>query len=157
MTTEKEYITKEKAELLKQELSDLQSTKRKEIIETLEYAKSLGDLSENAEYHQAREAQGKLEDRISEINRILKDAEIVSKKKNDSGVVSIGCEVEVKKKGETKSKNFFIVGEGEADMSSGKISYQSPLGEALFGAKKGDSVTFKSPAGPIEYKIIDVK
>ncbi len=155
MTTEKEYITKEKALLLKEELNNLQSVKRKEIIESLEYAKSLGDLSENAEYHQAREAQGKLEDRIQEINRILKDAEIVSKKKSD--VVGIGSEVDVKKKGETKSKTFYIVGEGEADMSSGKISYQSPLGQAIFGSKKGDSVTFKSPSGPIKYNIINLK
>lgn len=155
MTTEKEYITKEKAEALKAELNDLQSVKRREIIEALEYAKSLGDLSENAEYHQARESQAKLEERIQEINRVLKDAEVVSKKKSD--IVGIGSEVEVKKKGDSKSKTFTVVGEGEADMSVGKISYQSPLGEALFGNKKGDTVNFKSPAGPIEYKIIEVK
>ena len=155
MTTEKEYITKEKAEALKAELNDLQSVKRREIIEALEYAKSLGDLSENAEYHQARESQAKLEERIQEINRVLKDAEVVSKKNSDS--VGIGSEVEVKKKGDSKSKTFILVGEGEADMSQGKISYQSPLGEALFGAKKGDTVNFKSPVGPIEYKIIEVK
>jgi len=152
----KEYITKERAEDLKAELLDLSSIKRKEIIESLEYAKSLGDLSENAEYQQARESQAKLEERIQEINRILKDAEIVSKKKTDD-VVSIGSTVEVKKKGDTKSKTFIIVGEGEANMSMGKMSYQSPLGEALFKCKKGDTVNFKSPAGTIEYKIIDVK
>ncbi len=151
----REYITKERAEGLKAELIELSSVKRKEIIESLEYAKSLGDLSENAEYQQAREAQAMLEERIQEINRILKDAEIVSKKKTDSA--GIGCEVEVKKKGETKSKHYILVGEGEANMAVGKISYQSPLGEALFGAKKGESVTFKSPVGPIEYKIIDIK
>ncbi len=152
----KEYITKERAEDLKAELLDLSSVKRKEIIESLEYAKSLGDLSENAEYQQARESQAKLEERIQEINRILKDAEIVSKKKTDD-VVSIGSTVEVKKKGDTKSKTFTIVGEGEANMAAGKMSYQSPLGEALFKCKKGDTVNFKSPAGTIEYKIIDVK
>lgn len=151
----REYITKERAEELKAELLELSSVKRKEIIESLEYAKSLGDLSENAEYQQARESQAKLEERISEINRILKDAEVVSKKKTDSA--GIGSEIEVKKKGDTKSKNYILVGEGEADMLSGKISYQSPLGEALFGSKKGDVVNFKSPAGTIEYKIIDIK
>ncbi len=151
----REYITKERAEDLKAELIELSSVKRNEIIESLEYAKSLGDLSENAEYQQAREAQAMLEERIQEINRTLKDAEIVSKKKTDTA--GIGCKVEVKKKGETKSKEYILVGEGEANMSLGKISYQSPLGEALFGAKKGDSVTFKSPAGSIEYKIIDIQ
>ncbi|MDQ5901578.1 MAG: transcription elongation factor GreA [Patescibacteria group bacterium] len=151
----KEYITKEKAEALKAELNDLQSVKRKEIIESLEYAKSLGDLSENAEYHQAREAQGKLEDRILEINRILKNAEIVAHKKSDT--VNIGSKVIVKKKGDTKTREFILAGEGEADMASGKISYQSPLGNALMGAKKDEVVNFKSPAGTIEYKIIDVE
>jgi transcription elongation factor GreA len=151
----KEYITKEKAEALKAELNELQSVKRKEIIETLEYAKSLGDLSENAEYHQAREAQGKLEDRIQEINRILKNAEIVSHKKSDT--VNIGSKIVVKKKGDTKTREFMLVGEGEADTASGKISYQSPLGNALMGAKKDEVVSFKSPAGTIEYKIIDVE
>ncbi len=151
----REYITKERAEDLKAELLELSSVKRKEIIESLEYAKSLGDLSENAEYQQAREAQAMLEERIQEINRTLKDAEIVSKKKTDTA--GIGCKVEVKKKGDTKSKEYILVGEGEANMSLGKISYQSPLGEALFGAKKGDIVTFKSPAGSIEYKIIDIQ
>jgi transcription elongation factor GreA len=156
MNTEKEYITKERATLLEAELVELEGAKRKEIIETLEYAKSLGDLSENAEYHQAREAQGKLEDRINEIKRILKNAEIVSiKKKSDN--VGIGSTVIVKKKGDTKTREFSVVGEGEADMSVGKISYQSPLGQALFGGKKDDIVNFNSPAGPIQYKIIDVK
>lgn len=101
----KEYITKERAEDLKAELLDLSSVKRKEIIESLEYAKSLGDLSENAEYQQARESQAKLEERIQEINRILKDAEIVSKKKTDD-VVSIGSTVEVKER-RHKVKNFY--------------------------------------------------
>lgn len=150
-----EYITKEKAESLKSELQELSSNKRKEIIEALEYAKSLGDLSENAEYHQAREAQAKLEDRIREISRILKDAQIVSKKK--TGDVGIGSEVEIKKKGDTKSKKLTLVGDGDADVSVGRISYQSPLGAALFGKKKGEVVNFQSPAGIVEYKIIDIR
>jgi len=143
------------AEKLRAELHEMKTVQRPAVIAAIAEARSHGDLSENAEYHQAREAQAMLEDRIGEINRILKDAEIVSKKKTDTA--GIGCEVEVKKKGDTKSKTYTLVGEGEANMSVGKISYQSPLGEALFGAKKGDSVTFKSPAGPIEYKIIDIK
>lgn len=155
MNTEKEYITKDKQKALIEELEQLQSVKRREIIESLEYAKSLGDLSENAEYHQAREAQAKLEERIQEIQRILKDAEVVSKEKGDT--IGIGAEVEVKKKGEKSSKVFFIVGEGEADTSVSKISYQSPLGSALFGKKKGEVATFNSPSGPIEYKIISIK
>jgi len=155
MIIQKEYITKERAEELKKELEELSGPKRKEIIESLEYAKSLGDLSENAEYHQARESQGKLEERISEINRVLKNAEIVVKKSKD--IIGIGSRVEVMKKGEKTQKTFFIAGEGEADMSIGKISYQSPLGEALMGNRTGDTVVFQSPAGATQYKIIDVE
>lgn len=152
---DKEFITKERKIELENELKHLESVERKEIIEALDFAKSLGDLSENAEYHQAREAQGKLEDRIREIKRILKDAEVVSHRKSDK--IEVGSTVTVQKKGDKDKKIFMVVGEGEADMSVGKISYQSPLGLALFGKKKGDKASFDGPAGTIEYSILDVK
>jgi len=152
---DKEFITKERKIELENELKHLESVERKEIIEALDFAKSLGDLSENAEYHQAREAQGKLEDRIREIKRILKDAEVVSHRKSDK--IEVGSTVTVQKKGDKDKKVFTVVGEGEADMSVGKISYQSPLGLALFGKKKGDKASFDGPAGTIEYSILDVK
>jgi transcription elongation factor GreA len=152
---EKELITKERKVELEAELKHLEGIERKEIIEALEFAKSLGDLSENAEYHQAREAQGKLEDRVNEIKRILKTAEVVSKRKSDT--IGIGSLVTVSKKGEKTKREYSIVGEGEADMAAGKISYQSPLGSALFGKKKGDKAHFESPAGTIEYSILDVE
>lgn len=152
---DKEFITKERKIELENELKHLESVERKEIIEALDFAKSLGDLSENAEYHQAREAQGKLEDRIREIKRILKDAEVVSHRKSDK--IEVGSTVTVQKKGDKDKKVFMVVGEGEADMSVGKISYQSPLGLALFGKKKGEKASFDGPAGTIEYSILDVK
>ncbi len=152
---DKELITKERKAELEAELRRLESSERKEIIESLEFAKSLGDLSENAEYHQAREAQGKLEDRVNEIKRILKTAEVVSHRKSDK--IEIGSSVVVQKKGEKTKKEFLIVGEGEADTVAGKISYQSPLGGALFGKKKGEVANFESPAGIIEYAILSVE
>lgn len=153
---DKELITKERKAELEAELRRLEGDERREIIESLEFAKSLGDLSENAEYHQAREAQGKLEDRVTEIKRILKDAEVVSgKRKGDTA--QIGSIVTVQKKGEKDKRKFILVGEGEADMSAGKISYQSPLGSAIYGKKKGDKTVFDSPAGLVEYTIIDME
>lgn len=152
---DKEFITKERKEELEAELKRLESVERKEIIESLEFAKSLGDLSENAEYHQAREAQGKLEDRVNEIKRLLKTAEVVSHRKGDK--IEVGSSVVVQKKGEKDKKVFLIVGEGEANMALGKISYQSPLGGALFGRKKGEKISFDGPAGVIEYSILDVQ
>jgi transcription elongation factor GreA len=149
------YITKEQKVDLEKELKELSSTKRQEIIEALEFAKSLGDLSENAEYHQAREAQGKNEARIKEIEYILKTAIVSSGSK--TGVIKVGSHVVVQKKGTKEQKEYKMVGPEEADMASGKLSYKSPLGAALFEHKKGDEVTFSTPGGQSTYTIIDVK
>ncbi|MBP9711511.1 MAG: transcription elongation factor GreA [Candidatus Pacebacteria bacterium] len=150
-----DYITEEKRDLLEQELKDLSGPKRKEIIAALEYAKSLGDLSENAEYHQAREDQGKLEERIAKIDQILKNSQVIKPAGGD--VVEIGSQVSVQKVGTTETKNYVIVGSEEADMAKGKISNRSPFGEALFGKKKGEDVHFKTPSGSVvNYKIISV-
>ena len=152
---DKELITKERKTELEAELKHLEGTERKEIIEALEFSKSLGDLSENAEYHQARESQGKLEDRVNEIKRILKNAEVVTHRKSDK--VGIGSTVTIQKKGDKDKRTFIVVGEGEADMSAGKISYQSPLGGALYGKNKGDKASFDGPSGTIEYSILNVE
>lgn len=154
-----DYITEEKRRSLELELIDLKGPKRKEIIAALEYAKSLGDLSENAEYHQAREDQGKLEERIAKIEQILKSSEVITKK-SGGDIIEIGSKVVVKKAGEAEGskseKTYTIVGSEEADMSVGKISNRSPFGEALFGKKKGDKVSFVTPSGPVNYQIINV-
>lgn len=149
-----DYITEEKKKALEKELKELKGPKRKEILENLEYAKSLGDLSENAEYHQTREDQGKLEERIKRIEKILQDSQVVSGGGGEE--IEIGSKVIVKKNGENEERTYQIVGSEEADMSLGKISNRSPFGEALFGKKKGDSVTFKTPNGEVNYKIINV-
>jgi transcription elongation factor GreA len=150
----KEYITKENKEALEAELKELSGPKRKEIISAIEYAKSLGDLSENAEYHAAREEQGKLEERISMIEHVLKHA-VVVERPND-GTVNIGSTIIIQKEGEVNTRTFQMVGSEETDMLSGKISYKSPIGQALFGKKKGDTVTVHSPKGDIHYEIKSV-
>lgn len=160
-----DYITEEKRRALVLELADLKGPKRKEILKNLEYAKSLGDLSENAEYHQTREDQGKLEARIAKIEQILQSSETV--KGGGGDIIEIGSKVVVQKvltkagistevgKRE-EQRTYVIVGSEEADMNHGKISNRSPFGEALFGKKKGDKVSFKTPNGMVNYKIISV-
>ena len=148
-----EYLTLEKKTLLEDELHTLMSVRRKEIADALEYAKSLGDLSENAEYHQAREDQANCEDRITHIEQILKNA-VIMDDNHATGVVSVGSTVTVTKKGSKEERTFALVGSEEADTLSGKISNESPLGEALLGRKKGDKVTVHAPKGDVEYMIV---
>ncbi|MEI7709514.1 MAG: transcription elongation factor GreA [bacterium] len=154
MNTVTDYITKEKRKALEVELEDLKGPRRKEILANLEYAKSLGDLSENAEYHQTREDQGKLEERISKIEEILKSSETIHATGGD--VVGLGSTVVVQKEDSKDKKTYVIVGSEDADMATGKISHKSPFGEALLGHKKGGSISFKTPGGVVNYKIVDV-
>ncbi len=154
MNQSSDYITGEKRKALEAELEDLKGPKRKEILASLEYAKSLGDLSENAEYHQTREDQGKLEERIAKIEKILQSSQTVPKGRGD--VVEIGSTVIVQKQGSKESRAYIIVGSEEADMAKGKISNKSPFGEALFGKKKGEDVSFNTPNGVVNYKIISI-
>ncbi|OGI71503.1 hypothetical protein A3C60_00840 [Candidatus Nomurabacteria bacterium RIFCSPHIGHO2_02_FULL_37_45] len=160
-----DYITEEKRHSLLVELADLKGPKRKEILASLAYAKSLGDLSENAEYHQTREDQGKLEERIAKIEQILKYSQAVVRSGAD--VVEVGSKVIVQKqekkeenlpdsKMSKEQKTYIIVGSEEADMAKGKISNRSPFGQALFGKKKGDNVSFKTPNGVVNYKVVSV-
>lgn len=135
----KEYITPEKKKELEQELSDLINIKRKEISESLEYAKSLGDLSENAEYNQAREDQATCENRISELEEFLKNVEIKSLHKSNK--VDMGAKVHIRISGQNKDKFYIIVGSEEIDIENNKISYNSPIGKALLGHVDGDKVT----------------
>lgn len=142
---EQYYFTKDKHEELSAELDFLRGTKRKEIADNLEHAKSLGDLSENAEYHEARAQQVNIEERIQKLEEMLKNAVIVSHKRGNT--VEIGSTVTVRKKGAKKDQDFIIAGSEDSDITLGKISYSSPLGFALMGKKKGDTTSFKAPSG----------
>lgn len=152
---EKEYLTQEKFNELQEELHELKTVRRKEVAEHLEHARSLGDLSENAEYHEAREEQAQTEARIIQLETVLKNAVIVKHTKGDT--VEVGSEVTVQKDGDSATQKFTLVGSEEADITLGKISHHSPLGSALFGKKKGESFEFQSPKGTVKYKIVDVK
>ncbi len=153
MKNDKEYLTKEKFDEFTKELATLRSTKRKEVAENLEYAKSLGDLAENSEYHDARDAQAMVEDRISKLEELLKTATIVSS--THSGVVNVGSIVTVEKDG--KKFVYSIVGSEEADVATNKISIKSPFGQAIVGKKKGDNFSYKAPNGELSYIVVEVK
>lgn len=147
----KEYLTKEKFEELQKELHTLKTEMRTKIAKELEFAKSLGDLSENAEYHEAREDQAALEDRISQLEILLASAEIVAVHHSNS--VEIGSKAHVQKKGESNERIFILVGSEEIDIAQGKISFKSPLGSALLGKKKDESFTCLTPLGEVEYTV----
>ena len=151
---EKQYLSQEKYNELVKELQELKTTKRKEISESLEFAKSLGDLSENAEYQEARESQATMEDRIAELEELLKNAEIISG--SAKGTVGIGSVVSLEKADGGK-KQFQIVGSEESDILNNKISNKSPLGEALMGKKIGDKISVNTPKGPVGYKIVGIE
>ena len=154
MAQQKYYLTKEKHDDLVKELEELRTSKRKEVADALEYARALGDLSENAEYQEAREAQAALEERIAVIKAILKNVEII--KEHHSTVAEPGSIVTIKREGETDPKVLCIVGSTETDFASGKISNESPLGIALIGRKKGESFEFKTAKGVVVYTITNI-
>ncbi len=148
-------ITKEMKAELERERAELESVRRPEIIKKLEYAKSLGDLSENAEYHAAREEQRRLEERLAKITHILKTSKL--SEKSGSAIAAFGSTVLLQKKGESGERAYTIVSPEEVDTTKGKISDASPLGLAILGKKKGDACFVDSPRGKIEYLIVEVR
>ena len=138
---------------LKEELQDLKTNKRRELAARIEAAKALGDLSENAEYHEAKDALGFVEGRILEIEDLLKNAIVIEQESGGSNV-RIGSSVVVSVNG--KEKTLSIVGSNEADPLSGKISNESPIGGALIGAKAGDRVEIDTPAGTTVYEVLRI-
>lgn len=144
------FVTREGLEKLKSEYQELIEVKRPEIAARIRDARDLGDLTENSEYKSAREEQAKIEGRISELEEIIKKAQIVKKVK-DNKKVDIGCKVKVHLEGQ--DQEFQIVGATEANPVEGKISHESPLGQALLGKKVGEKVKVETPAGIVTYKI----
>lgn len=146
----KEYISEEGLERLKNQLEDLKTTKRQEVAQRLEEAKKMGDLSENAEYTEARDAQEFNERQIAELEDLIKKAIVIGKTKNKDEI-QIGSTFSVKSHG--KTQDLTIVGSEEADPISGKISNESPLGKSFLGKKKGDEVKVKTPKGEVKYTV----
>ncbi len=157
MNSPQEYhLTQAGADKLRAELAELKGPRRTELAKRLRVAIQQGDLSENADYHKAKEDQGFLEGRIKEIEAILRNLVIISESGSTNGVVGIGSNVVVQEKGR-ESVKYFVVGAQEADPRNGKISNVSPIGQALMGHKAGDSVTFKTPAGELILQIVSVE
>lgn len=150
-----EYLSKEKYAEVTAELHELKTVRRKEIAQALEYARSLGDLSENAEFNKAREDQAVVEDRIAQIENVLANAEII--KAHHSSTVEVGTKIHLLKKGEKKEEVYMIVGSEEVDIASSKISLKSPIGAAVLGKKQGDTVMVKTPKGMVEYTISKIE
>jgi len=153
---QQEYLSPEKFQELKSELENLKNVERKKVTESLEYAKSLGDLSENAEYHEARDVQAKIESRIAEIEAILKSARVISNS-GKSDVVQAGSKISIQKNNSSAKLEFNIVSSEESDIDTGKISYHSPLGSAVMGKKKGETFSVRTPNGEATYTLVDLK
>ena len=151
----KNILTYEGLKKLEDELQNLKVVKRKEVAQKIKEAREQGDLSENAEYDAAKEEQRDIELRIEEIDKILKNAEVVDDNDGDSSVINVGCTVTIKDLEFNEEMEYKIVGSTEADSLKGKISNESPVGKALIGAQKGETVEVETPAGIIKYEILD--
>jgi transcription elongation factor GreA len=142
---------------IQEELNDLKTVSRKEVAKRLAEAISYGDLSENAEYDEAKNQQAFVEGRIAELEEQIKYAEIIDDKKGSvAGLVQIGSTVELQRADDKESHKYMIVGSTEADPIAHRISNVSPVGRAILGKKKKDTVMVKAPGGEFEYKILSV-
>lgn len=150
------HLTKSGAERLNQELNHLRSDERPAIIKAISEAREHGDLSENAEYHAAREKQSFIEGRIKELESVLGLAEVIDPTKL-SGNIKFGATVELVDEDTDEEKTFQIVGEYEANIDAGLLNIQSPLAKALIGKDEGDSVEVKTPGGTRSYEILSVR
>lgn len=156
MKQEQIHITAEKHAELKKELERLSIDGRTRIAESLDSAKALGDLKENAEYHQAREDQAIMEDRINHIIAVLKNAKIIAP--GSHAKVEIGATVNIARKGSSIKQTYQIVGPEEADPAGGKLSFDSPLVAAMMGKQENEFFKFKTPDGTqVEWKVVGVQ
>ncbi len=155
---DKVLLTKEGLEKLKTELEYLKTTKRKEVAKRLKEAIAYGDLSENSEYEEAKNEQAFVEGRIIELEKMIKNAKIISDKHDGDIKVQIGTTVTIENlTDKSKAETYTIVGSTEANSLNNKISNESPIGYSLIGKKKGEIVRVEVPAGVYEYKILDLK
>ncbi len=151
------YLSQEKLHELEKDLKDLKTNGRKNMAQRIAEARSYGDLSENAEYDAAKEAQGHLELKISKLEEMLAKAKVIDTSKFPDDEVHILSTVEVKNLNNKKSYKYTLVSEEEADLQNGKIALTSPVGSALMGAKKGQIVEAKVPAGVIKFEILKIE
>lgn len=157
MEEKKNILTYEGLRKYEDELHDLKVVKRKEVAEKIKEAREQGDLSENAEYDAAKDEQRDIEARIEELEKILKNAEVVVEEEVDVNKINIGCRVRILDKSLKEEMEYKIVGSTEANSLKGKISNESPVGKALIGAKKGETVTVDTQAGILKYKVLEIQ
>ena len=157
MEEKKLILTYAGLKALEDELETLKVVKRKEVAAKIKEAREQGDLSENAEYDAAKDEQRDIEARIDELEKILKNAEVVVEDEVDLDAISIGCSVTVFDKEYDEEMEFKIVGSTEANSMSGKISNESPVGKALIGKQEGDDVSVETQAGIVEYKVLRIQ
>ena len=156
MEAKKNLLTREGLKKYEDELHELKVVKRKEVAQKIKEAREQGDLSENAEYDAAKDEQRDIEARIEEIEKILKNSEVVLEEEADSDRVSIGCKVKILDCEYDEELEYKIVGSTEANSLKGKISNESPVGRALIGKTVGESVTIETQVGELTYKILEI-
>ena len=157
MEEKKNLLTFTGLKKLEEELHDLKVFKRKEVAGKIKEAREQGDLSENAEYDAAKDEQRDIEARIEEIEKILKNVEVVDEDEVDLDKISVGCRVKVYDIEFDEEMEFSLVGSSEANSLKGKISNESPVGKALIGAKVGDVVEVETQAGLIQYTVLEIQ
>ena len=150
-------LTAEGFEKLKDEIQYLSNDRRREVAERIRVAREFGDIAENAEYDTAKNEQAHLEARIALLEDRLAHSRVVTKKEIKSGEVSIGTKVRLRDVGANKTVEYHIVGSAEADPAENKLSNESPVGKAIMGRKKGDTVEVAAPRGKLKFKIMDIK
>jgi len=156
MSKKVSYYTKDGLEKLKNELNELKSKGRADIARQIAEARDKGDLSENAEYDAAKDAQGLLEAKIAQMEDLLSSARLLDENNIDTSKVSILSKVTIKNKKNGASVTYMLVTEEEADLKTGKISTMSPIGKGLLGKKKGETAKIKTPAGEMEFEIVEI-
>ncbi|MFN7435416.1 MAG: transcription elongation factor GreA [Bacteroidota bacterium] len=157
MAKQVSYYTKEGLDKLTRELNELKTKGRADIAKQIAEARDKGDLSENAEYDAAKDAQGHLEAKIAKLEEIVGNARLIDETKIDTSTVSILSRVTIKNKKNGATVTYTLVAEEEADLKAGKISTQSPIGKGLLGKKKGDSAKIKTPAGEMEFEVVTIE
>lgn len=157
MAEKKNILTYEGLRQLEEELQDLKVNKRREVAQKIKEAREQGDLSENAEYDAAKDEQRDIEARIEEIDKILRNAEVVVEEDVDVDKIRIGCKVRILDLEYDEELEYKIVGSTEANSLKGKISNESPVGRALIGARAGETITVETQAGDIQYKILEIQ
>ena len=157
MEAKKNILTYEGLREYEEELHDLKVVKRREVAEKIKEAREQGDLSENAEYDAAKDEQRDIEARIEELEKILKNAEVVDEDEVDLEVINIGCRVKILDVEYNDELEYKIVGSTEANSLKGKISNESPVGKALIGKKVGEVITVETQAGAFQYKVLEIQ